>query len=174
MSDKIPLHNCTNELQRPGGYGHLISACFEDYKGHLWVVGTTGRLLSMVNYCPFCGFQAYNIEPDLETKNSEEEQVALTPPDRPTRVWRHFSDIVPMLHFQYGRVEVHASDGCHAKVRCDLHKGFITVCVENLSPIDKIECPTLPKVLRQEKEKPAKKTHEQKVDELVNKYAGLL
>lgn len=169
----IQLHNCTSK-SKSGGYGHLVKTCFEDHKGHLWLAGSTGRLLSMVNFCPFCGFKALNEAEELISTDSQTQDVLTTPPDRPLREWRHFKDAVPMDHSLFGRVHVHASDGCHAKVKCELHKGFLTVCVENLTALDTIECPTLPKVIRPEKEKPAKKTHEEKVNEMIAKYAGIV
>ena len=168
----VALHNCTSRNQH-GGYGHLVTACFEDLKGHLWLVGSTGRLMSMVNWCPFCGFRALNEAEELVSVNATEDQLT-TPTDRPNRVWKNFTEAITMHHFLFGSVSVYASDGCHAKVKCDMHKGYITVCVENLAGLGHIEYPVLPKVMRKEKEKPTKKSHEEKVAEMVNKYAGLV
>lgn len=170
---KVMMHSCTSKAQH-GGYNHLVTACFEDYKGHLWLTGSTGRLMSQVNFCPFCGFQALNEAEELATIDSATQDCLTTPPDRPLRVWRHFGEPVPMDHMLFGRVYVHASDGCHAKVKCTLHKGFLTVCVENLTALDHIECPTVPKVMRPKSDKPTSKSHEEKVREMVNKYAGLV
>jgi len=129
--------------------------------------------MSMVNFCPFCGFKALNEAEELVSVDATQD-VLTTPPDRPLRVWKHFTESVPMDHSLFGRVHVHASDGCHAKVKCTLHKGFLTVCVENLIALDHIECPTLPKVMRLKKDKPERKTPEQKVAELVARFSKLM
>lgn len=68
--------------------------------------------------------------------------VALTPGDKPNRVWVQNKQRVVMRHFQFGSVRVIASDGCHSKV-LTVDGVQVMVCVENLEPIVGERC--LPK-----------------------------
>lgn len=168
--NQIELHKCSCNTF-PGGYGHLVDSCVEDYKGYLWVIAASGRRMSQVRFCPFCGFQALNEPAELETVEGSAEDVLTTPPDRPQRVWKRFSTPYRMEHFRFGNVYVHASDGCHAKVKSDLHKQLLTVCVENLQPIVGIPC--LPKIGEEKKEKKKKEKKQVNIDEIIDKYSFL-
>lgn len=51
------LHRCGFELPSYS-YGPAIDDCFEDEKGFLFV--TNGEYSSVVNFCPFCGYESKN------------------------------------------------------------------------------------------------------------------
>lgn len=163
----MQLHLCKPTLAHQG-YRQSIAYCQEDRQGRLWTVDPAGRNMTQVKFCPFCGFQALEDTQPEKPMQIVPQDVALTPNDRPQRVWVQHSGRVVMSHFQFGTVRILASDGCHAKVVVS-SGAQVTVCVENLEPIQGER--VLPKV-GEKKEKPTKK--EKEIDpELMAKYLNM-
>jgi hypothetical protein len=96
--------------------------------------------------------------------------VALTPKDKPTAVWKQHKERVMMFHFQFGSVRVLASDGCHAKVLTH-DRVQLTVCVENMSEIkgEKV----LPKVFAKKKTSGTGRKRGEVDPELMKKYLDM-
>lgn len=178
LAHTIPLHNCTGEHLPKQGHQHAFVRCFEDQTSRLWCSDHTGRRATQVLFCPFCGFEAYNSEPYKEPKGkTTTPDLALTPPDKPDRVWRHYhsANRPVMSHFQFGTVHVMASDGCHAKV-LNVSGAQLTVCCENLEPLPGERM--LPKHRTEEEKKAERESSSAakkalKEQELMQKYMNL-
>ena len=132
-NNTIELHSCY--VKHPHqGYKHATTYCQEDMQGRFWLVDVSGRNMTQVSFCPFCGVQCLDDTPPDKPVQIVQQDVALTPADKPTRVWVQHKQKIMMRHFQFGSVKLLASDGCHAKVLTD-NRIQVTVCVENLEPI---------------------------------------
>lgn len=167
----VSRHKCTAErwLQSEG-YGHSVKDCFEDTKGFLWLSSDSGRKITMVGYCPFCGFQALRAPEKLKISKLVPKSEILLPPDRPDAVWRRFS--VPFIqeHLLFGLVRVKASDGVHSKVILQ-DDSIVTVHNNNLSK--PIGIPLAPKVEKAKKETEASIKRAQKEADTLAKYMSL-
>ncbi len=153
------------------GYGHSVKECIEDKKGFLWLTSHSGRKMTNIAFCPFCGFQALRAPEKLKVQLMDKGEMLL-PPDHPDAVWRRFS--VPFVneHFLFGMVKVKASDGVHSKVILD---GGEIVTVHNNNLKTPVGIPTVPKArLEKEKQKSAKALQkEQDEAERIAKYMKL-
>ncbi len=56
--ENINKHHCSiNKFRNNSvGYGPAITHCFEDTEGNLWV--SNDEYSSIVNFCPYCGYEA--------------------------------------------------------------------------------------------------------------------
>lgn len=165
---RITLHNCKPLLPHQG-YRQSAAYCQEDLQGRLWLVDTSGRSMTQAGFCPFCGFQALDSTAPDKPMQIVPQDIALTPGDRPQRVWVQNAARVMMRHFQFVSVRVLASDGCHAKVVTE-DRVQVTVCVENLEEIRGERC--LPKMGEKKETKP-KKDRNAVDPELMNKYMNM-
>ena len=165
VDSSITLHCCKPTLPHQG-YKQSTAYCQEDLQGRLWLVDVAGRNMTQARFCPFCGFQCLDDTAPAKPMQIVPNDIALTPADKPTRVWVQNHSRVMMYHFQFGSVRVLASDGCHAKV-LTIDKVQMMVCVENLTALKGEKC--LPK-LGQTKEPKAKKDRTAVDPDLMAKY----
>jgi hypothetical protein len=129
----MQLHNC--EAQQPHqGYGQSVTRCFEDKFGRFWLMDKNGRNQTQAQFCPFCGVECLDNTTPAKPFHVTGHEVALTPPDKPNRVWKQHTVRTMVRHSQFGTVQVLASDGQHCKVRLESGQQ-VTVCAENCSPI---------------------------------------
>lgn len=170
------LEETFNHCCRPDtaheGYDHVIAACSGDAQGRLWLSDKGGRKATQVRFCPFCGFQALEDTAPKKTVQLVPHDIALTEPDKPTAQWTVFETRnYKMDHFQFGRVTILATNGCHAKVLTQ-HGLQRTVCVENLEDIKGV--PLMPKVGKKDDAKAEQeKKKAQKEKEMLDRYMNL-
>lgn len=129
----MQLHNCS-PTQAHQGYAQSVTRCFEDQNGRFWLTNKDGRNMTQAQFCPFCGGQCLD---DTEPKKPSQilkNDIALTPPDKPTRTWVQCSVRRMVRHRQFWVVKVLATDGQHMKVLLE-NGQQATVCVENVEPI---------------------------------------
>lgn len=112
----LEKHKCiAHNWLMSDGYGHSVKECIEDQKGFLWLTSHSGRKMTNIAFCPFCGFQALRPPEKLKSTKLAKGEVLL-PTDRPDAVWKRFNPPFIQEHFQFGIVRVKASDGVHSKI----------------------------------------------------------